>query len=126
MVGVIRWPAPLLRGACVGGLYGYRITTLSRQHKQQRMKKLLKQIIAFLKKVYYSLFKNQHNLNTVKSQTKQSAYMSNRAKKRIENAKRQNKAPSYGMTFYSSYKGVKRKTTLYYPIGKGFPTAKAL
>jgi len=52
--------------------------------------------------------------------------MSNRAKKRIKNAIKQNEAPSYGMTFISNRKGVKRKTTLYYPKGKAVPTAKAL
>jgi hypothetical protein len=78
------------------------------------MKKLLKQIIAFLKRVYRLVF--GVTINTQKQ--KQTIYMSKRTKKRIKNAKQQNKAPSYGMTFYVKSKGVKRKTTLYYPKAK--------
>jgi hypothetical protein len=117
-VGVIRKPTPLLRGACVGSLYSYWLNALSRQHKQQRMKKLIKQIIAFLRRVYNSLFKNHHSLHPVKSKPKRTIYMSNRTKKRIKNAKQQEKSPSYGMTFYGKSKGVKRKITLHYPKAK--------
>jgi hypothetical protein len=41
MVGVIRWPASLLCGAYVGGLYGHRFTTFPRQYKQQRIMNIL-------------------------------------------------------------------------------------